>query len=140
MNTVQPSRIGRRAAWAAASVWTSTRRQRVVEHEDAGPADDRPREGEALALAAGQRQALLADAGVEAPREVEGEAGLRDLESAAATSASVASGLPMSRFSRTDAENSDGSSKAKPTWRRRLLTVRSRRSWPSSVMRPSVGS
>ena len=56
------------------------RRQRVVEHEDPGPADDRPGQGEALALAAGQRQALLADAGVEAPRQVEGEAGLRDLE------------------------------------------------------------
>jgi hypothetical protein len=36
--------------------------------------------------------------------------------------------------------NSDGSSNAKPTWRRSEVTVRSRRSCPSSVTRPSVGS
>ena len=55
-------------------------RQRVVEHEDPRPADDRPGQREALALAAGEGEALLADARVEAPRQVEGEAGLRDLE------------------------------------------------------------
>ena len=58
------------------------RRQRVVEHEDPRPADDRPGQGEALPLSAGQGEALLADAGVEAPGEVEGEAGLGHLEGA----------------------------------------------------------
>ncbi len=46
-------------------------------------------------------------------------------------SASVASGWPMSRFSRTLAENSVGSSNANPTCARRLRSEMSRRSCPS---------
>ena len=56
------------------------RRERVVEDEDARLGEHGPRQGEPLPLAAGQRHALLADAGVEAPRQVEGEVGLRDRE------------------------------------------------------------
>ena len=55
-------------------------------------------------------------------------------------SASVRENLLMGKPDATEAENSDGSSKAKPTWLRRLVTVRSRRSCPSSVIRPAVGS
>ena len=46
------------------------RRQRVVEDQHARPADHRPGQRQPLALPAGQREALLADPGVEAPREV----------------------------------------------------------------------
>ena len=52
-------------------------------------------------------------------------------------SASVASGCPIKRFSRTLAEKSVGSSNAKPTWARKLRKVRSRTSWPSSVTFPA---
>ena len=45
------------------------RGQRVVQHEEAGPADHRPGQREALPLAAGQAQALLADLGVGAVRQ-----------------------------------------------------------------------
>ena len=44
------------------------------------PAEHRPGQREPLALAAGQRHALLADPGVQAPRQVVDELGLGDLE------------------------------------------------------------
>ena len=56
------------------------RRQRVVEHEHPRAAEHGAGEREPLPLAAGQRQALLADAGVEAERQVVDELGLRDLD------------------------------------------------------------
>ena len=54
------------------------RGERVVEDEHARLREHGPRQGETLPLAAGQGHALLADAGVEAPRQVEGEVGLGD--------------------------------------------------------------
>ena len=56
------------------------RREWIVEHEHAWPPDDGTRDREALTLAARQREPLFADAGVETPREVVREAGLRDVE------------------------------------------------------------
>ena len=55
-------------------------RERVVEHEDPRAPDDGAGQGEPLALAAGEAQPLLADARVEAPGQVEGEAGLGHLQ------------------------------------------------------------
>ena len=84
MNTVQPVEDRAQRGLGGGLGVDVDRRQRIVEHEDPGPADDRPGQGQALPLAARQRQALLADAGVEAPGQVEGEAGLGDLEGARA--------------------------------------------------------
>ena len=54
------------------------RRQRVVEHDHVGAGEDGACQRDALALTARQRHALLADAGVEPPRQVVHELGLRD--------------------------------------------------------------
>lgn len=56
------------------------RRQRVVEYQEARAADHRPGQGEALALAAGQAEALFADLGVRAVRQGTHETGLRDVQ------------------------------------------------------------
>ena len=52
------------------------RGQRVVEEQHLGPGKDRAGERHALPLAAGQRHALLADPGIESPRQVGDEVGL----------------------------------------------------------------
>ena len=52
-------------------------RQRVVEHQHRRPAEDGAGQRQPLPLAAGQRQALLADARGQAPREVVDELRLR---------------------------------------------------------------
>ena len=67
------------------------RGQGVVEDEHR-PGEDGPRQGEPLPLPAGERQALLADAGVEAPGEVVDEAGLGDLEGPAMSSSVASAG------------------------------------------------
>ena len=54
------------------------RRQRVVEHQHRRAAEDGAGQRQPLPLPAGQRQALLADAGVEAPRQVVHELRLGD--------------------------------------------------------------
>ena len=54
------------------------RRQRVVEHEHPRTPQHRAGQGEALPLATGQRQPLLADAGVQPVGQVVHELGLRD--------------------------------------------------------------
>ena len=64
-----------------------------------------------LPLPAGQRHALLADPGVEPPRQVVGEPACAAV-SAASISSSDASGAPNVTFSRTLAENSVASSNA----------------------------
>ena len=56
------------------------RGQRVVEHQHGGPGQHRAGQRQPLPLAAGQAHALLADPGVEAPRQVVDELGLRDLD------------------------------------------------------------
>src|SRR5947209_7836573 len=48
-------------------------RQRIVEHDDARAGDERPRERDALALAAGEVHAALADQRVVAVRQLPGE-------------------------------------------------------------------
>ena len=56
------------------------RGQRVVQHQHLRVADHRPGQRQPLPLAAGQRQALLADPGVQAPRQAGDEVGLRELQ------------------------------------------------------------
>ena len=56
------------------------RGQRVVEHQHGRPGQHRAGQRQPLALAAGQAHALLADARVQAPRQVVDEAGLGHLE------------------------------------------------------------
>ncbi len=62
------------------------------------------------------------------------------ISSASATSASLASGYPSVRLSRTLEENSVASSKATDTRLRSEVSCRSRMSRPSIVMRPAVTS
>ena len=58
-------------------------RRRLVEDQDRGVADDRPRDGDSLLLAAGQRDASLADHRVVAFRQLTNEhVGIRQLGSA----------------------------------------------------------
>ena len=56
------------------------RGERVVEDQDLGLGEDRAGQREPLPLAAGEGEALLADAGVEPPGQVVHELGLGDLE------------------------------------------------------------
>ena len=56
------------------------RRERVVQDQHRGPGGDRPGQGEALALPAGQAQPLLADQRVDAVGQRVDEVGLRDVQ------------------------------------------------------------
>ena len=108
------------------------RRQRVVEHQDRRRGEQRAGQRKPLPLTTGQAHALLADAGVEAERQVVDEVGRGDLERPAASCSSLASGLPSVRFSATDIENSVGSSNAVATACRSAGSDSSRMSWPST--------
>ena len=119
------------------------RRQGVVEHEYDGTRQHRTGEREPLPLTAGERHPLLADPGVEAPRQVAGEAGLRDVERLLDLGVArwVRLGSrPRVRFSRALIENSVGSSNAVATSWRRWARSRSRTSTPSIVTAPPVTS
>ena len=70
------------------------RRQRVVEHQHARPADHGPGQREPLPLPARQRQALLADPRVQPPRQVVDERRPGPPRAPRAISSSVASGPP----------------------------------------------
>ena len=74
-STVRPATAGRRCSTSSALRLGVDRRHRVVEHEHARAGDERAREGDALALAAGEVDAALADQRVVAVREVVDEAG-----------------------------------------------------------------
>ena len=124
------------ASSTSASVWTSRAESGSSSTRTRGPADDGPGQREPLALAAGERQALLADAGVEAPRQVVGELGLGHFEGAADV---VVGGVGAAeqqvladrrREQRRVLEGDRARGGAATT------SVRSRTSWPSSVMRP----
>ena len=112
------------------------RGQRVVEHQDPGRGEHGPGQREPLPLAAGQRHALLADAGVQTPRQVVDELRRGDLDGLRQLLVSVASGRPSMRFSATDIENSVGSSNAVATICRSAVRLRSRTSTPSIGSRP----
>ena len=92
---VRPRMISRSVAWIASSVVVSTAEVASSSTRTAGIGEDRAGEGDALALAAGERQTALADHGVEAVGQR-----LDELERAGggrgrgATSSSVASGRP----------------------------------------------
>ncbi len=99
------------------------RGQGVVEDQDPRAGQHRAGQGEPLALAAGQRHPLLADAGVEPPRQVVHELRLGDLEGLVehlVLAGSRRRCRPSRRFSRALIENSVGSSKAVATIRRRF--------------------
>ena len=115
-------------------------RQRIVEHQHRRPADHGAGQGQPLSLTAGQRQALLADPGVQTPGQVHARSRPAPPAAPGCTSSSVPSGRPSSTFSRTDAENSVGSSKATAICPRRSARSRSRMSTPSSRIEPSVTS
>ena len=72
-------------------------------------------QGQPLALAAGERHPLLADAGCRGPTAGRGRSRPGRSSSASSTSASVASARPSVRFSRALIENRVGSSKAVAT-------------------------
>ena len=119
------------------------RRERVVEHEHRGPSRDRPREREALALAAGQAEPLLADRGVDAVGQLVDEVRLGDVERPVQIRLRAVLrpvGAPSSTLSRTDAENSVASSNAIATCVRSSLRVSARTSTPSIARRPPVTS
>ncbi len=80
MRPVVVASTRRSAASTSASVSTSSARQRVVEHEHRRVGGDGAREGEALALAAGEAQALLPHHRVDAVRQAVHEGGLGDVE------------------------------------------------------------
>ena len=115
-------------------------RQRVVEHQHRRPAEHGAGQRQPLPLAAGQRQALLADAAWPGPTAGRGRTPPAPPAAPRPTSASVASGRPRVRFSRTLIENSVASSKAVATTLRSWVSGRSRTSTPSRVTRPEVTS
>ena len=60
------------ASWMSVSDWESSARGGLVEDEDARVLEQDAGDGDALALAAGERDAALADAGVVAVLEAGG--------------------------------------------------------------------
>ena len=65
---VRSAMISRSVAWICSSVRGVDRRGGVVEHQDRGVGEHRPRDGDALALATREREPALADHGVVAVR------------------------------------------------------------------------
>ena len=116
------------------------RGQGVVEDQDARPREHRAGEREPLPLAAGQRHALLADAGVEAPRQVVHEPGLRDLERLVDV---LVGGVGPAEQRGSPARSSRTASAPRTRSRRSAAGCparSSRTSTPSTVMRPAVTS
>ena len=91
------------------------RGQRVVEDQHRRPGQDGPGQRHPLPLAAGQRHALLADPGVQAPGQVVHEAGLGRGQRRLDRPRRWRPGAPKLTFSLTLAENRVGSSNAQPT-------------------------
>ena len=78
------------------------RRERLVQDQDGRVPQERPRDGDALALAAGEPDAALAHHGLVAPGQaVAMNSSALAARAAAASSSGVASGLPMRRLSST---------------------------------------
>ena len=113
---------------------------RLVEDQDRRVLEQRPGDGDALALAARQRRAALADARCRSPR---GSAAMKSCALAARAAASissrVASGRPKAMFSAMLIGNRNGSWSTTATCSRRLaeLTGRARRGRRSARGRPS---
>ncbi len=127
------------AAVTFASVCTSSADSGSSSTSTDGLAEDGPGQREPLPLPAGQRHALLADPGVQAPGQVVDELGLRRAERGPDES-SVAPGLPSATFSLTLAENSVGSSNAQATSVRRRRAAGRGCRCPSSRIVPPVAS
>ena len=92
-NAVTPSSTRRSAASTCASVCTSSADSGSSSTITSGPAEDRAGRGRCAGVGPRQRHALLADAGVEAPRQVVHELACA-MRSASSTSSSVAPGFP----------------------------------------------
>ena len=100
-----------------------------------GSFSKRARDGEPLALAAGEQPAALADAGLEAVGiAVDEVERLRARRGRRAISSSVASGLPTRRFSAIERLNSSVSWNTTPILRRSPVSVKSRMSMPSTAI------
>ena len=139
-SAVRSARIGRSACFDARFGVHVECGQRVVEHEHAWPADDGARHAPVAGAVRRKATAPVRRSGCRDPT------GGRTRTSPARPRARPRCrprsrrGARCSRFSRTLAENSVGSSNANPTWPRRLRSERSRTSCPSSGTRPAVGS
>ena len=70
----------------------TSRRRRVVQHEDPGIGDERAGDGDALSLTAGEGQAALADARLVAVRQAAMNSSAWALRAALSICSSVASG------------------------------------------------
>ena len=116
-------------------------RGRLVEHEHPGLGQERPGEGEQLALARADSDEPRSWMTWSSP------SGWRSTRSpsptastAAHSSSSVASGAAKARLSRMEPANRNGSWGTTPIWRRSERSVTSRRSWPSMRTVPWTGS
>ena len=108
----------------------------VVEHEDARVGDDGPGQGDALALAARQREAALADDGVVAVGQLVDEPlGAGRHGRGRGPRRRWRRGGRRRCSTRTVSENRNASSNTTPTWRRSESSVTSRTSMPSMVTR-----
>ena len=116
------------------------RRGRLVEDQDAGIGEQRPRERDQLPLAEREPRPALLEVRLVAVLEREDELVRADGLRGAATSAGLASGRPNAMLSRTVPAKRKPSCGTTPSWRRSDVCFTSRRSTPSIVIRPSRGS
>ena len=115
-------------------------RRRVVEHEDPRVGQQRARDRQPLALAAGQRQPALADARVVAVGQLGDEAGrLRALGGRARPPRGSPPAARRRCCRATVAENRNGSSSTTAIARRSAARSTSRTSAPSTSTEPAVG-
>ena len=113
---------------------------RLVEHEDARVGDQRAGERDQLALAGGELGAALADLGVVAVWELWDELVGADRGRGLAQCSSPASGRPKAMFSAIVPQNRNASCGTIPICERSDSAETSRRSCPSTRIRPVLGS
>ena len=141
ISTVRPASAGRRFSTRWRSVSRVDGRHRVVEHDDACARDERARERDALALAAGEVDAALADQRVVAVGELGGE--LRDAGRLAGGDDLLPRRVRAGPRSGSRAAGSRRGSASASRSRPRRAAPRSgtsRTSTPPTSTRPSVGS
>ena len=112
----------------------------VVEHEQPGPAGERPGEGEALALTAGEGDAPLAEDRVRGRRGAWRRTGRPGRRRARARAASAPWSAPTSTFSRTVSANRNDSWNTRASRSRRASRRRRSGARPPTRMVPRSGS
>ena len=114
---------------------------RLVEDQDARLGQQRPGEGDELALAGRELDAALADLGLDPVRQRGDELGWRRPSRPPPRSPRGSPpGRPKAMFSRTLPEKRKPSWGTIPSWRRSARCWTPRRSWPSTSTRPCCGS